>query len=408
MFSRERVITTLEHKEPDRIPIDLGGMRSTGITAIAYNNLKRFLAIDGGRTRVYDYIQQLAEVEIEILKMIGGDILPVSILIIGPKSWRKSILPDGSPCEVPDTFNPVVMPDGSQVIYNDKGVMMGRRPKGGYYFDSIYHPLENVFSIEALEEKEDELCSTLWSASPVSEKIVNALELHAKYLYENTEYALMLNDGGGVYEWAQDLMGWNTFMVNLLKNPDVISTLLDKLVEININRLQKILPAVNKYIQIVQIADDLGMQQGPQISLDLYRKIVKPRHKKICQFIKENCDAYIFLHTCGAIREFIPDLIEIGVDIINPVQVSAKGMDTAELKEEFGDKIVFWGGGCDTQRVLPLGTPKIVEKEVKKRIKDLAPNGGFVFTQVHNIQPEVPPENIMAMYRAVKKYGGYS
>ena len=407
MNSRERVIYALEHKEPDRVPVDLGGMRSTGITAITYNNLKRFLGINSGRTRVYDYVQQVAEVEIEILKIIGGDVLPVSIMISGPKTWRKSTLPDGSPCEVPDTFNPVLMPDGSRVVRNNEGIIIGKMPKGGYYFDSVYHPLKKAFSIEDLEENEDKLCSTLWSASPVSEEIVEALHFHAKYLYENTEYALMLNDAGGVYEWAQDLMGWNTFMVNLLKNPEVISTLLDKLVEININRLQKILPAINKYVQVVQIADDLGMQQGPQISPELYREIVKPRHKKLCRFIKENCNAHIFLHTCGAIKEFIPDFVDIGVDAINPVQVSAKGMDTARLKEEFGDKIVFWGGGCDTQRILPFGTPKNVEEEVKRRITDLASGGGFVFTQVHNIQIGVPPENIVAMYEAVKKYGKY-
>jgi len=150
------------------------------------------------------------------------------------------------------------------------------------------------------------------------------------------------------------------------------------------------------------------MQDGPQISPQLYRRVVKPRHKRLYQYIKENTSAYLFLHTCGSVYEFISDFIEMGVDILNPVQVSAKDMDTKKLKKEFGKDITFWGGGCDTQKVLPFGTPEEVIQEVRQRIEDLAPNGGFVFTQVHNIQTGVPPENIMAMYDTVKRYGRHS
>jgi len=149
------------------------------------------------------------------------------------------------------------------------------------------------------------------------------------------------------------------------------------------------------------------MQNGPQLSPALYREVVKPRHNRFYQYIKQHTDAYLFLHTCGSVYTFIPDFIEMGVDILNPVQVSAKDMDTKRLKEEFGKEITFWGGGCDTQKVLPFGTPREVEEEVKRRIEDLAPGGGFVFNQSHNIQAGVPPENIMAMYEAVKKYGKY-
>ncbi|GAG61697.1 unnamed protein product, partial [marine sediment metagenome] len=283
MTHRERVIVSLEHREPDRVPIDLGAMLSTGIMGIAYNRLKAYLGISSGRTRMYDLWQQLAEPEIEILELIGADVLPV--FISEPKKWKKSTLPDGSPCEVPDWFNPKF---------------------AGY--------------------------------------------------------------------------------------------LLDVLVEENIKRLEKILPMVESYVQIIQAGDDLGLQDGPQLSPELYRKIVKPRHKKLYQYVKQHSSAYLFLHTCGSVYEFIPDFIEMGVDILNPVQVLAKNMDTRRLKREFGKDITFWGGGCDTQKVLPFGTQEKVTKEVKRRTEDLAPEGGFVSTQVHNIQVGVPPENIMAMY----------
>jgi len=403
MTHRERVIGSLEHREPDRVPIDLGAMLSTGIMGIAYNRLKAYLGISSGKTRMYDLWQQLAEPEIEILELIGADVLPV--FIFEPKKWKESTLPDGSPCEVPDWFNPKVLSDGSQIIKDRKGHTIAKMPKNSYYFDSIYHPLKKINTIQEL--KKQDLRSTMWSMAPVDEKALGDLHKRVKTLYETTDYALMLNGAGGIYEWAQDLRGWDVFMMDLASNPKFAGYLLDILVEENIKRLEKILPVVGGYVQIIQVGDDLGLQDGPQLSPELYRKIVKPRHKKLYQYVKKYSSAYLFLHTCGSVYEFIPDFIEMGVDILNPVQVSAKNMDTRRLKREFGKYITFWGGGCDTQKVLPFGTQEKVTKEVKRRTEDLAPEGGFVFTQVHNIQVGVPPENIMAMYNAVKSYGKY-
>lgn len=400
--SRERIIAALRHEEPDRVPVDLGGMFSTGIMGMAYNKLKAYLGIRGGRTRMYDLSQQLAEPEIEVLKIIGADVLP--LLVWEPKKWKASVLSDGSPCEVPNDFNPEVLPDGSKVLRDEEGRIVAKMPKDGYYFDGVYHPLENVSTIEDLEQED---LSMIWSRPNIDEVTVKDLHDRAKSLYENTDYALMLDGAGGVYEWAQSLRGWANFVVDIVRNPEFAEALLDKLVEANIKRLEKILPSVDGYVQIVQVGDDLGVQNGPQISPQLYRRIVKPRHKRLYHFIKGHIKAYLFLHTCGSVYDLIPDFIEIGVDALNPVQVSARNMDTEKLKDEFGEKITFWGGGCDTQKVLPFGTPKDVEREVKKRIGDLAPGGGFVFTQVHNIQAGVPPENIMAMYDAVKRYGKY-
>jgi uroporphyrinogen decarboxylase len=406
MNSRERILKTLRHEEPDRIPLDLGAMMSTGIMGIAYNSLKKYLGIHSGRTRMYDLGQQLAEPEREVLEIIGADVLPlIAKRNLKPSvddQWKKSKLPDGSECEVPEWFNPEVLSDGSQVLKNDEGIVIARMPAGGYYFDGVYYALEGINTIEEMERKVEG-----YLYGPADEETIENLHKQAKHLYETTDYALMLNGAGSIYEWAQGLRGWGQFMMDLAAEPGFAGVLLDRLVDVHIRRLEKLLPAVEGYVQVVQVGDDLGMQDGPQISPRLYREIVKPRHKRLYRYIKEHSSAYLFLHTCGSVYEFIPDFIEMGVDILNPVQVSAKDMDTRRLKREFGKDMVFWGGGCDTQKVLPFGTPQDVEKEVRKRIQDLANGGGFVFNQSHNIQAGVPPENIMAMYEAVKKYGRY-
>ena len=183
---------------------------------------------------------------------------------------------------------------------------------------------------------------------------------------------------------------------------------MDRFVEVNIKRAEKYLEAVGKYAQVVQVGDDLGLQDRMQISPEMYRKRVKPRHRELYKFIKEHSDAYLMLHSCGSIYPIIQDLIDIGVDALNPVQISAKDMDSEKLKSEFGRELTFWGGGCDTQSVLPRGSIEDVRIEVEKRISDFAPGGGFIFTQVHNIQPETPAANVDAMFRAAKEYGVYT
>jgi len=372
-------------------------MLSTGITGIAYNKLKTYLGIRDGKTRMYDLGQQLAEPESVILERIGADVLP--LFVSEPKEWKSSILPDGSPCQVPASFNPETLSDGSQVLRDEQGHILSRMPKDGYYFDGVYHPLAEVSSTKELEQYP--------FYSPIDQPTLAALHERAHRLYESTEYALMLNGGGSIYEWAQGLRGWDVFMMDLASDPVFAGTLLQKLVEANIRRLEQILPVVEGTIQVIQVGDDLGMQDGPQLSPRLYRQVVKPWHKELYQYIKEHTSARLFLHTCGSVYVFIPDFIEMGVDILNPVQVSARDMDTKRLKREFGKDIAFWGGGCDTQKVLPFGTPAEVTEEVKRRIDDLAPGGGFVFNQVHNIQAGVPPENVMAMYETVHEYGKY-
>ncbi len=398
MTSRERVMIALEHAEPDRVPIDLGAMQSTSIMAVAYNNLKEYLGLTTGPTRMWDWWDQLADVEPEILQIIGADIVPLTVWE-PPQQWKPWTLRNGSLCEVPASFNPETMPDGSQVVRDSSGRITMRMPQNGWYFDSVYHPLADVTSVAELAAYEP--------SPPPSEEFVAHLRRRARELYESTDYAIMFNGVDGIYEWAQELRGWGNFMMDLAGNQQLAAALLDKLVDERIQFIDRVLPAIDEYIQVVQTGDDLGLQDGPQLSPSVYRDIVKPRHARLYAAIKKRTSAPVFIHTCGSVREFIPDFIEMGIDVLNPVQVSAAGMDTAELKREFGSDIVFWGGGCDTQHVLPFGTPQEVRNEVKRRIADLAPGGGFVFTQVHNIQSDVPPENIMAMFDAAREFGTY-
>ena len=226
----------------------------------------------------------------------------------------------------------------------------------------------------------------------------------ARHLYENTDYLVTGAYGGHIFAASQILRGMDNFMCDLALDTKFASALRDTIAEAHMEEFEHYIEVVGPYVQVVQISDDLGSQKGGQISLEMFRELVRPPMERWYKFMKSKMNAKLFLHSCGSIYQFIPDLIEMGVDIINPVQVSAKDMDTARLKKEFGSEIVFWGGGCDTQTVLPHGTPNDVREEVKRRMGDLAPGGGFVFNTVHNILPEVPPENIIAMYDAVKEF----
>ncbi len=397
MTSRKRVLAALRHEETDRVPVDLAGMRSTGIMGMAYNALKAHLDIFGGRTRIYDIGQQLALPEHDILDRFGCDVVPISL--DEPQEWKPFTLPDGSPCEVPADFNPERLDDGSLVLRNQAGEITSRMPADGYYFSGLHHGLAHVRSIAELE--------AIDLSSPVSQASLDALENRARHLYETTSYALMFSSLGSVFETCQGHRGWDQFLMDLAGDPDFAGLLMDKVVDAHIERARQILAVINPYVQVVVVGDDLGMQSGPQISPDLYRRLVMPRHKRLYQFIRQNTDASLFLHSCGSVYKLIPDLIEAGIQVLNPIQVAAADMDTARLKREFGRDLVFWGGGCDTQHVLPFGSPQEVDDEVEKRMTELKPGGGFIFSQVHNIQANTPPENIIALYEAAHKYGSY-
>ena len=289
------------------------------------------------------------------------------------------------------------MPDGSYL--DSWGV---RRAKVGYYYDmpSDGHPLRSA-SIDDLDRYP-------WpDPHEGAEKAIEYMEKRVKYLHEKTDYAVVYSSSINFFENSWYLTGFQRFFTDLIRNPSFACRVMDKVVEYGAKFESEVLPEIGDYIDVVRTSDDLATQNGPMLSLEMYRKYVKPRQKKIFQLIKSKTNAKIYYHSCGSVSYFLDDLAEIGVDVINPVQVSAKNMDTKMLKERFGDKLCFWGA-IDTQRVLPYGSVKDVEEEVKKRIRDLASNGGYILCAVHNIQPGVPPENIIAMHDAAKKWGKHN
>jgi len=374
MTPRERVIKSIEHREPDRIPIDMG----TAVSSIhieAYRKLKKYLGIDKTEPRIIDMMQQVVEIEEPVLQRFNVDTR--QLFIKSAKPWHR-------------------LPDGNYV--NEWGIKF-KKPENSHYYDMYEHPLADA-EIGDLE--------TFSWPDPDDPRRIMGLREQAMELYHNTDYALILGGFGecmfGLPSW---LRGHAHFYMDLISNRDFVTALLDRLLDIEIRLARNVLEAVGEYIQVVRVSDDLGTEQGPIISPSLYRELIKPRQKKLYQYIKSKTRAKLLLHSCGSVYKLIPDFIDIGVDALNPIQVSARDMDTRKLKKEFGDKIAFWGGGCDTQKVLPLGTVDDVKKEVRTRIKDLAPGGGFIFTPVHNIQYDVSPEKICALYDTVIEVGRY-
>ena len=369
---RERVKKALNHGEPDRVPIDLGGF-ICGIHEVAYQNLTKYLNIEV-EISIYDYMQRLALVNERILRMFNMD---TRYIYAKPSSnWKFKEDPD-------------------QSWVDEWGV---RRKRCGYYSDVVHSPLSkaDISDIESYPFPD-----------PSDPTRFEELKEEAKRLYEETDYALIAANSGSIQYLPSELRGWEQYLTDLALDQDIIIKLTDRFLDWNIKYFDKLLDACGEYAEMVWIGDDWGHQNGAVVRPEVFRKIFKPRMEELVDFIKSKAKVKVALHSCGSVYWAIQDFIDVGIDVLNPVQVAAKDMDTKKLKEEFGDRIVFWGGGCDTQRVLPFGSPEEVKKEVKKRIKDLAPEGGFVFTPVHNIQAGVPPENIISMYKAVKEYGAY-
>ncbi len=403
MNRRERVLAALNHREPDRVPIDLGGSDSSGITAIAYNRLKSYLNLKGGKTRVFDPYQQIADMEEEVLRAVRSDVRSV---MIHPRKWKPWKLPDGSDCEIPEKWVPRYRENGSQVVLNGQGEIIAIMPSSGLYFEPVYAALKDCQSIQELDRHREDIIS--FDLPEYLDQSFEEMGRTAEEIRKKSDYLLVGgNFAAHVLASSQILRGWDVFLLDLLERPALAEGLMEMLVDAYCERFNRYWGCLGKYLDVVVVSDDLGTQMAPILSPELYRKLIKPYHKKLYSWIKKKSGAFLFMHSDGSIYRLIPDLIEAGIDILNPIQVTAAEMDSRSLKKEFGDALVFWGGGCDTQRVLPKGTRREIRDEVKRRIEDLAPGGGFVFAQVHNILPDVPPENIMAMYEAVWEFGGY-
>ena len=373
MNSRERMLTAFRHQEPDRVPIDFGG-GPTGIEVGAYDPLKALL---GFQSQTKTFVRDHVDVDEPILARFGVD---TRYLRAGaPRGFQVRMDPDNS--------------------YVDIWGTRWQKPPDSFYYDMAGYPIQEP-TLEALKRYR-------WP-DPRDPGRTDGLREQAKTLFEKTNYAIVLDvTGFGVFEQGWALRGFQDFLVDMAAEPKFAEALIQAVADYQIALYEHLLAEIGPYVQVVMVAEDLGTQHAPMISLETYRRLVKPAQKRVWQFIKTKTEARLFLHSCGSVRAFIPDLIELGVDILNPVQVAAKDMDPKELKAEFGKDLTFWGGGCDTQRVLTFGTPEEVEKEVRTRISELAPGGGFVFNQIHNIQPQVPPENVLRMFETVLKYGGY-
>jgi len=430
MDSRTRVLRALEHKEPDRIPIDLGGMRSSGIMAIAYANLKRYLGINEGEIRVYDMCQQLAEPEEWALNRFNVDVIDVDRTLppAYPKSsvtWVDWTLPDGTPCKIPSDWYPSIAPvtvmpwkkgegklklvkENSSWLLKWGNITWERMSENSVYFSDTYHPLEKAESTKDIDEFFEKAHDPeIRYPYLLTKEDVEGLRAKAKYLYENTDYALMAGFGGNFTEAGEFLLGYTKFLSYIMLKRNFIEYLFDKLLEYYKANLKLWLGAVKDYAQIAVFGDDFGTQAGPKFSPRVYREVVKPRASELYKYVKKSSNMYVFLHSCGSIYELLPEIIDAGVEVLNPVQISARNMEPEKLKREFGDEIVFWGGGVDTQNVLWKGTPKDVRKNVIENVSVFAPGGGFIFATVHNITARVPPENILAVYEALEEHGNY-
>ena len=402
MNHRERVLTALRHQEPDRIPIDFGGTVDSTISALSYQALRQALDLPPTFTHVQDIYQYTAVVEDDVRQALGADTAPVIDL---PAEWRTGTLPDGTEARFPARFQPQQQPDGSQVVFDAAGTVVLKMPARGYYFDPVHSPLAGATSAREIDRCMDQIES--YDCPDHLDSSYEELARMAKTLREQTDYLLVGFFGGHIFQAAQSLRGWDTFLMDLLINRPFAEALLERLCKANLQRFDQFARTVGRYIDVVHFEDDLGMQDRPLLRPELYRQVVKPYHSRLFRFARKNCSARLLFHSDGAIAPFIPDLIEMGIDALNPIQVSAAGMDPANLKHEFGREIAFWGGGCDSQRVLPFGTPGEVADEVKRRIDALAPGGGFVFGPIHNVQAGVPLDNLLTMFQVAQEYGIY-
>ena len=383
MLARERVLMALNHEEPDRVPVDLGSTPVSGICRNSYADLLAKVGLAGREIQIVDVLQQLAGVDEDVLQALEVDFRGLGCH--PPASYRLEIVDEGD----------------YEAMYDEWGAKQ-RRPKlAGHYFDRVEYPIRES-TLDALERYP-------WP-DPDDPSRYAGLREEAKALRSQTPYALVgrCDLGVDILARPQWIRGYAESMLDLAANPDFAEAFLDRLTDIAVRAWDHFLREVGEHLDVVAFFDDIGMQDRPLISPAMYRRLVKPRHARIIAAIKTRTKAKVFFHTDGAVLDLIPDLIEIGVDILNPVQVSAKGMeDTAALKRRFGRELTFWGGACDSQHILPFGTLEEIRAETRRRIADLAPGGGYVFAPIHNLQDDVSGEKALMLYHTALQCGRY-
>jgi hypothetical protein len=414
MNSRERLIQTINHKEPDRLVVDIGAGGQTGMGACAVNNLRIALfGNTGHRVKIVEPYQMLGEVDEEIRKNLHLDVVgihpPKNMFGFKNERWKPFTMPDGTMVDVPGDFNFTRDKDRALFMYAEGDTRVHPRAKmsaSGYFFDAIetcsavdydhLNPADNTEEFGILTPDDLEYFAS-----------------KAEKYYSETDYGIYMTIPGMAFgdialvpaPWMKHpkgIRGVEEWYLATLAYPGYIKQVFEKQCEIALKNVELLANAVGDKVQVVFVSGtDFGTQKGLFLSAETYRELFKPYQKAVNDKIHELTNWKVFIHSCGAIHELIPDFIEAGFDILNPVQISAEGMDPQWLKKEFGPDIVFWGGGINTQKTLPFGTPDEVYREVQKNIAIFSPGGGFVFNAVHNIQSNVPVENILAMFRAI-------
>ena len=400
MTSSERVLKALNHEEPDRIPRDLGGTESSGMTAYALHNLQSHLRLPV-RLTIFEPYQYVASIGDELKIRFRID---TANLTPGPKRWVRRTNPRGFDVLLPEAWHDTPGEEGMTVILGADGQEVARRPKDGYYFDPVNPPLQNISGPSEIEKHREAIFS--FDYPSFADESAEDFRKRAQSMHAGGE-CVVFNLCCHILAAGQLLRGYENFMADLMLDENMVRTLLDCLIEGYHCRIDRLAPLLKDSVDIVLLNDDLGTQSGPMLAPSTYRKIIKPYQKALFAHVKKAFGKPILFHSCGAVREFIPDLIEVGADALNPVQLSAGGMDARGLKRDFGKDITFWGGGIDTQTVLNKSTPSEVAEAVRRNVDILASGGGFVFCQVHNIQPDVSPENVVAMYKALDECGDY-
>lgn len=419
MTSRERVIAALNHQEPDYVPMDLGGCGQTGMSASTLYKLRKAYGLDEHPLKIVEPMQLLGEVEWDLVEKIKGDVVPLwnrgnlfgnsNESITRP--WKLS---DGTPVFMADDFECDVDERGYTLAYpcGDRSAAPSlQMPKGGFFFDNIERSEYDEDNLTPLEDYRE-------SYPMKTEEDCLFWEKQLKHIYENSDYAVFGVFGGiSIGDAAEvpgpfikkphGIRGVQDWLMATLMYPEYVEEVFRYATEVELKNLELYKQVVGDKIQAIWLSGtDFGTQNAPMYSLETFRRLYKPFYKKVNDWIHENTSWKTWYHTCGAVADFMEDFIDMGMDVVNPVQLSAAGMDARELKAKYGDRITFWGGGVDTQHTLPSGTPKQVYDEVMERLKIFSPGGGFVFATIHNVVANVPAENLVAMYQAVNDFRG--
>jgi hypothetical protein len=418
MNSRERVQASLNHRDPDRVPLDLGGSPVTGMAASSVYVLRQALGLDapGTPVKVVEPFQMLGEIGPDLVEALGVDVMPLSkpttMFGFRNESWKPWTMPDGTPVLVPGGFNTELTPEGDLLLYpeGDRSVApSGRMPAGGYYFDAIIRQPAIDEPTLSYEDNTEEF-------TPISGGDLEYLAREADRLYTQTDKAILANFGDTSFgdialvpamwlkhpKGIRDVAEW---YISTVTRKEYVYHVFERQCQVGLSNLERIHALVGNRVSVLFVTGtDFGQQTSTFIAPRTYRELYQPFHREINAWVHRNTDWKTMIHSCGSVIALIPDFIDSGFDILNPVQTSAAGMDASTLKERFGERITFWGGGIDTQRTLPFGTPQEVRADVRERIRIFAPGGGFVFNTIHNVQARVPRENLLALYEAVQAY----